>query len=387
MTLLCRVDPLNCCVCALFPAAGGTELLTAALWQQPTTAAASLEWLIRFGPLNRETQEQQQGSRDTIRLMRRITAACVAPPSAAAAAKAQVTVTDLLLSMLKRLKLITQQSATAAPPAAYRAVADIAAAAATLGAAVSGSASTSATGTKQKAKAVPTSRGSSSSASPTSSSDSLSVKKGPALWAVVSGHSLWWLGTQLPAALDATAAAASAGSSTAWADDVPEQLLGTLQAVSCSVSWLATVQPGLPALLDVTTASSSSTSPPATRAGLWQNLQQQIAGEGCPAVEAAVGALKQAAAGELVQWQDAVKAACAVLVRIGSGLSDLLPCAVCCNRPGCCQLSAESERRSAESDKGVLMKCSGCKAAHYCSKRCHKLAWPTHKLVCKLTAA
>ncbi|KAG2024023.1 hypothetical protein CC2G_001622 [Coprinopsis cinerea AmutBmut pab1-1] len=33
-------------------------------------------------------------------------------------------------------------------------------------------------------------------------------------------------------------------------------------------------------------------------------------------------------------------------------------------------------------EKGLMI-CSRCKLAHYCSKECQRLAWPSHKLLCK----
>lgn len=183
------------------PAAGGEDLLAAAVWQQPATTAASLEWLVRFGPLAPSPPTAlPQDTTATIRMVRRLAAVCAAPPSSAATAKADVSLACLMVSLLKRLKLITQQSGDA-HPATYRAIADIAQAAAALGAALVGS----------KASASSSSgKGSKSKLADSGSGDRGSVKKGPALCAVVAGHCLWWLGSQLPTALSA------AGKVTLW---------------------------------------------------------------------------------------------------------------------------------------------------------------------------
>lgn len=371
------------CMCFACPhSAGGDELLAAALWQQPARAAASLEWLVRCG------LPPQQDARATIRLVRRLAAVCAAPTSAAAASKADVSLACLLVSLLKQFKLITQQQQQPgrAPPAAYRAVADIAKAAAALEAAVAGSGSTSgkqssSSGSRSKAAAG-------SSSSGCGGGDRGSVKKGPALFAVVAGHCMWWLGSHLPPALQAAGSVSllqleAASRSSSWVlMDAPEQLLGTFKCVGEAVPWLAAALPSLTAPLGVAGTAGWSE--------LWQALQQQLGAECQAAVQAAVDALREAAADESgQQWhsfQEPVKAACAALVDSGAGLIDALPCGVCCNRAACCQLSAESERRSAGSDKGVLLRCSGCRLAHFCCKGCHKLAWGQHKRVCKVLA-
>lgn len=330
-----------------------------------------------------------QSTRDTIRLTRYIAAAaCATPPSGAAFDRAQTALACLLVSLLKRLKLFTQQSGggAAAPPAAYRAVADVAHAAAALGRAVAASttSSSSTAAGKRKGKSGSSSgsvkgrspaggSSSPSSSSGPSSSDIGSVKKGPALWAVVAGHCLWWLGSQLPAALGG--ATNSSSSSSGWGvDDAPEQVLGTFRVASESLAWLAATLPSLPAAVALASTAAWSER--------WQALQQQLESSVQPAVQAAAAG---GAAG--LQWQQEVKGACAGLVELGTGLAVLLPCGVCCNRTGCCQLSTESERGSVgSSDRKVLLKCSACKLAHTDCKACFKLAWPLHKSVCKLAA-
>jgi hypothetical protein len=202
---------------------------------------------------------------------------------------------------------------------------------------------------------------------------------------VVAGHCLWWLGSQLPAALEraANSSSSSSSSSSGWGlDEAPDQLLGTFKVASESLAWLAATLPSLPA--SVALASTAAWSE------RWQALQQQLESSAQPAVQAAVDALRQVSAGvggvAGLQWQEEVKGACAGLVELATGLAVLLPCGACCNHTGCCQLSTESERRSVGSERKVLLKCSACKLAHTCGKACFKQAWPLHKSVCKLAA-
>jgi len=50
---------------------------------------------------------------------------------------------------------------------------------------------------------------------------------------------------------------------------------------------------------------------------------------------------------------------------------------------------SKNSRQCAECSKvssSDLMKCSRCRLIHYCGRECQRLAWPTHKLVCKKEA-
>lgn len=56
------------------------------------------------------------------------------------------------------------------------------------------------------------------------------------------------------------------------------------------------------------------------------------------------------------------------------------PVSFCCNNPDCINLSSLSEFQLVSSTACV---CGGCKVARYCSKRCQKLHWKQHKMVCR----
>jgi hypothetical protein len=56
-----------------------------------------------------------------------------------------------------------------------------------------------------------------------------------------------------------------------------------------------------------------------------------------------------------------------------------------CNNPACMTFSGPSESSMVQ---GSISRCSSCRAARYCSKKCQRAAWKQHKPVCKvLTAA
>jgi hypothetical protein len=65
--------------------------------------------------------------------------------------------------------------------------------------------------------------------------------------------------------------------------------------------------------------------------------------------------------------------------QFGLALVAEMPVSSCCNSPRCGELGGASEA-------GLVWgrgRCSGCKAARYCSSRCHKGHWPLHKPTCK----
>mmetsp|Transcript_18948 Transcript_18948/g.48095 ORF Transcript_18948/g.48095 Transcript_18948/m.48095 type:complete len:110 (+) Transcript_18948:990-1319(+) len=46
------------------------------------------------------------------------------------------------------------------------------------------------------------------------------------------------------------------------------------------------------------------------------------------------------------------------------------------------QVAAAACGASGAANGGPLLRCGGCKSAHYCSAACHKAGWKQHKLVC-----
>jgi hypothetical protein len=145
--------PLNqrCCVFSAPAARTNAESagpLAAAIAGQPAAAAASLEWLARSGPFDSRPQLVAQPSEaELVRMARAIIAACAAgagepsaaaPASAAAAAratkafiKAEADVACMLITWPKVLKPIAGQQQP--PSAAWRALAELASAAAAIG--------------------------------------------------------------------------------------------------------------------------------------------------------------------------------------------------------------------------------------------------------------
>ena len=69
------------------------------------------------------------------------------------------------------------------------------------------------------------------------------------------------------------------------------------------------------------------------------------------------------------------------LVQLGEGLVAELPLLYCCNNPRCVNLGMVSEVQLV---MGTSSRCSGCRAAAYCSRRCQVAHWKQgHKEVCK----
>lgn len=64
---------------------------------------------------------------------------------------------------------------------------------------------------------------------------------------------------------------------------------------------------------------------------------------------------------------------------LGVVLASQFPCILCCNNPHCGNLDKLSELQLA----GPGSRCSGCKAAYYCSKECSSSHWQQHRPICK----
>jgi hypothetical protein len=82
----------------------------------------------------------------------------------------------------------------------------------------------------------------------------------------------------------------------------------------------------------------------------------------------------------LAQTLRELQACCAPLRQLGLALASELPVAGCCNNPGCKEFAGGSEAGLVAGSRG---RCSGCKAAWYCSIKCQKAHWTLHKPTCK----